>query len=228
MSTSTDAPGGRVAAPGWVGGDRLPVAPRQRRPGLAILAVVLILGGALFSAALVLRSGAKVSVVVMGADVTQGEPFEATDFRQAQIAPGGIKVIKWAQRGTLIGKTAAVDIKSGTLLNVDLTGDDPQPRAGYVISPATLKAAQMPGIRPGDRVRAVWAPPAGQTMDGAPVEASGWNGIIVDKAIVWTVSGRRADGTFDVNLVIPEGNQSKFSRYANRQDISLVKLNQAG
>ncbi len=229
MSTSTDTPAGRVATPGW-SGDRLPVAPRQRRPGLAILAVVLILGGALFSAALVLRSGAKVSVVVLAADVPQGDRFTATDFRQAQIAPGDVKVVKWSQRGDAIGKTATVFVMKGTLLNSSLLGVDPQPRDGFVIAPASLKAGQvLTALSAGDQVRVMWTPPPGQQQsvkDGAPTHAA--SGIVVDRAVVDTVSGLRPDGTILITLIIPEDRQSSFAQFATLQSIDIVKLHQAG
>lgn len=224
MSTSTDAPAGRVATPGWGGGDRLPVAPRQRRPGLAILAVVLILGGALFSAALVLRSGAKVNVVTMSQDIPRGQKLQATDFTQAAIAPGSLAVITWAQRTQLIGKTAAVDLKRGQLLSVNLVDNDPLPRTGTITAAVSLKPGQLPRLSPGEKVRVTWTPKESQSLANAPVPPH--NGIVVDEAIVVSVSALRSDGFVQLLLNIPEGRQTDFTRWAALQSLSVVELHQ--
>jgi hypothetical protein len=226
MATGTDAPAGRTATPGWAAGERLPVAPRQRRPGLVVLAVVLILGGALFSAALVLRSGQKQSVVVVTRDVPAGQRFVSADFGPAQVAPGALPVVTWPQVRQLIGKTAAADIKSGTLLNPALVGNDPLPRVNSVNAAAALKAGQLPSLVPGDLVRVLWTPQPGLSSDEAPNPPL--DGVVVNHATVYSVSGVRPDGTIVVTLVIPESKQSGFARFASRQSISLVKLHQGG
>lgn len=228
MATSTDAPPGRAGtpgAPGW-SGDRLPVAPRRRRPGLAILAVVLILGGALFSSALVLRSGAKQSVILVTRDVPQGQQFSLTDFKQVQVAPGEVQVVGWAHVRELVGKTATADVKSGTLLHLGLVGDDPQPRAGFVIASAALKAGQLPSLKPGEKVRVLWTPHEGLDMRNTPSIPR--DGFVVREATVYTVSGLRADGTVLIQLQVPEGRQTDFTRWGYLQSIAVVKLHQAG
>ncbi|MEP6696808.1 MAG: SAF domain-containing protein [Pseudonocardiales bacterium] len=223
MATSTDAPASRAATP-YGGGDRLPVAPRQRRPGLAILAVVLILGGALFSAALVVRSGAKVSVVVLRQDVQQGQRIAATDLAQQQVAPGALAVIQWTQRSQVVGKTAAVDLRAGTLLNTNLLGNDPLPRADTVNAPVSLKPGQVPPVAPGESVRVLWTPHEGQNLANAPTPPR--DGIVVDRAVVIAVSGVRSDGLVLLILNIPQGRQTDFTRWASMQSLSVVKLHQ--
>jgi hypothetical protein len=225
MATSTEAPAGRGTTPTW-GGDRLPVAPRQRRPGLAILAVVLILGGALFSAALVLRSGAKQNVVMATHDVQQGQPFVLADFKQVQVAPGDAPVIGWSRVGLLVGKTATTDVKSGTLMHVGLVGSDPLPRAGFVLANAALKAGNVPKVNPGDEVRVTWTPHEGLNTADAPQTPQ--TAIIIDTATVVAITGVRPDGTVLITLNIPERRQTDFTRWAYLQSISVIKLHQGG
>jgi hypothetical protein len=225
MATSTEAPAGRGATPTW-GGDRLPVAPRQRRPGLAILAVVLILGGGLFSAALVLRSGAKQNVVLVTHDVQQGQQFVRADFKQVQVAPGDAPVIGWSRVGLLVGKTATTDIKGGTLIHVGLVGNDPLPRAGFVLAQAALKAGNVPRLSRGDDVRVTWTPKEGLDRGDAPQIPQ--TAIIIDTATVVAVSNVRSDGTVLLTLNIPEARETDFTRWAYLQSISVVKLHQGG
>lgn len=225
MATSIDAPAGRAATPAW-SGDRLPVAPRQRRPGLAILAVVLILGGALFSAALVLRSGAKQSVIEVVNDVPEGQRFALTDLRQVQVAPGPVAVVRWSHVREVVGKTAAADIKRGTLLHPGLLGIDPLPRSGTAIVPAAFKAGQLPSLSPGDKVSVLWAPQAGSDPKEAPRYPT--TGVVVDGAIVYSVSRVHPDGTAIVQLVIPLSKVSDFARFATLQSLTLAKPYQGG
>ncbi len=224
MATSTDMPQGR-AAPAW-GGERLPVAARQRRPGLAVLAVVLILGGALISAALVLRSGAKQSVVLATQDVQQGQVFKLADFKQVQVAPGDVPVITWSHVGELVGKTASADIKNGTLMHVDLVGNDPLPRDGFVLAGASLKAGSLPHLVPGDHVRVTWTPHEGLNRTDAPQTPQ--TGIVVNAATVVAVSNVRPDGTVLITLNIPESRETDFTRWASLQSVAVVKLHQGG
>jgi hypothetical protein len=98
-------PGG----PGGPTGDRLPVPTRQRRPALAALAVVLILGGAALSGYLVLSSGQKQSVLVLAQDVPYGHEFAASDFREAQLSySSDLEPILTSQLGDLVGKAGVV------------------------------------------------------------------------------------------------------------------------
>src|SRR5688500_13092246 len=58
---------------GASGGQRLPAAPRERKPALAALAVLLILGGALTSAYLVMASGQRVAAIRIAQPVAAGQ-----------------------------------------------------------------------------------------------------------------------------------------------------------
>src|SRR5690349_24888724 len=76
----------RRAAGSVVAGDRLPVPTRQRRPRLALLALVLILGGAALAASLVLTSGRKQEYRVVAHDIALGRAPTRGAFRQLALA----------------------------------------------------------------------------------------------------------------------------------------------
>src|ERR1700678_2033634 len=64
--------GGAWPAPTAPAGRRLPSAPRERKPALAALAVVLVVGGALLAALLVVGAGHKTGAIEITQTVGQG------------------------------------------------------------------------------------------------------------------------------------------------------------
>ena len=77
---------------GASGGQRLPVSPRERRPALAALAVLLILGGALTSAYLVMASGERVSAIRIAQPVAAGQQIPMSALEEVQVGDTGIRV----------------------------------------------------------------------------------------------------------------------------------------
>src|SRR6476660_6119239 len=88
-------------------GNRLPTAPRERKPALAALAVLLILAGALATMLLVTRSGNRVDVVMMKTTLTVGQQIDANrDLTAVSVAAANnIPYILWDQRNQLTGAT---------------------------------------------------------------------------------------------------------------------------
>ena len=79
----TGAGAGRSAAPaGPSVGERLPTPPRERKPALAALAVLLILVGALGATMLVLQAGDRIEVV----KITEEIPAKVAANKQYQNA----------------------------------------------------------------------------------------------------------------------------------------------
>src|ERR671915_2342757 len=74
-------------------GQRLPVPPRERKPALAALAVLLILGGALTSAYLVMASGQRVSAIRVAQPVAAGQRIPLGALQEVQIGNTGIDYI---------------------------------------------------------------------------------------------------------------------------------------
>src|SRR6266508_3608422 len=125
MSTTTDrgTSGSQTASPnpasGWraprptggrQGGDRLPARPRERKPALAALAVLLILGGALASMSLVLRSGQTVAAIGIARPVARGERISLSAMHQVQVARTGVDYVPWEQRNQVTRYYAAVPL----------------------------------------------------------------------------------------------------------------------
>lgn len=152
-AVSNNAPLGRSAL-GASAGQRLPVPPRERKPALAALAVLLILGGALTSAYLVIQSGERVSAIQISKPVAAGQRITPDAMGEVQIGNTGIEFINWAHRQRVAGTTADVQLVPGTLLtNAMLRQGNNQP-TGRIVVGLALKAGQLPvdGVQPGARV----------------------------------------------------------------------------
>ncbi len=186
MTQTTDSVwtrGGRPAQTPGAGPvqERIPVPTRQRRPALAALALVLVLGGAALSGFLVLNSGQKLSVLVLSRQVDYGHVFGNSDFREEQLsATGGVKPVLFSQLGQLLsgGYRATTRIPAGSVLTYGMvTRQLPIPGNNYTEFGVTVPEGQYPagGLAEGDVVKVLYTPPsdkgvpAGGVKNGAPL-----------------------------------------------------------
>src|SRR5918999_2521500 len=192
------APAGSAAISGNSGltsgpGQRLPVPPRERKPALAALAVLLILGGALTSAYLVMASGQRVSAIQITENVAAGQVIPASALEEVQIGNTGIAFLSWAERGKVSQARAAVPLVPGTLLtNQMMTDAQADATAGRVTLGLALKPGQLPSaeLRRGDHV-AVYAV-------GAPDSGVTGGALLANDAIVQDVR-EAGEGTLESN-----------------------------
>lgn len=153
----------RTAGAGPVlNGDRLPVPARQRRPMLAVLALVLILGGAALAASLVLTSGKKQEFLLVNKDIALGETLTRNDFRQQALAATSSSVfapVPVADFGRVEGKKATSALKKGSLLTEGTFGDAVTPAKGLVQISLNVPEGQYPAtLVPGDVVKVLYTP----------------------------------------------------------------------
>jgi len=91
---------GQWAEPTMPAGRRPPSAPRERKPALAVLAVILIVGGALAAGILVIKTGHRVGAVEVTQAVAQGEQIPANAIAEVQIAAdSGVRYVSWQYAG---------------------------------------------------------------------------------------------------------------------------------
>ena len=132
---------------------RSPLPTRQRRPGLAAVGLIVVLGmGAVFGW-LYTTAGEKTPVVVMAREVPVGQVIERADLSTVDVA-GSVTAIAGANLTSAVGQRAAVGLIPGTLLQRGmLTSGDPIP-TGQVQVGVALKAGQLPadGVTAGDKV----------------------------------------------------------------------------
>jgi hypothetical protein len=173
-------------------GQRLPVPPRERKPALAALAVLLILGGALTSAYLVMASGQRVSAIRVAQPVAAGQQIPPEALQEVQIGNTGIDFISWSERGRVTQAYAAVPLVRGALLTNQMVTKDVAATQGRVTLGLSLKPGQLPSqpLANGDHV-AVYAVGA---------EGSGVAGgtLLANDAIVQDVR-KIGEGTLESN-----------------------------
>lgn len=160
------------------GGDRLPVPTRQRRPMLAVLAVVLILGGAAIAATLVLTSGQKQQYLLLSKNVAVGQTLTRDDFFQQPLAATNsavfapVPVEEFASR--VNGKKARVPLTKGSLLTEGTFGDEVSPPVGLTDVSLVVPAGAAPtDLAAGDVVKILYTPRTSQGSGGDSGSGSG-------------------------------------------------------
>ncbi|HEY1917994.1 MAG TPA: hypothetical protein VGH27_20670 [Streptosporangiaceae bacterium] len=135
-------------------GRRLPSAPRERKPALAALAVVLIVGGALVAALLVIQSGHKTGAIEITQTVGQGQQLSTSAMQEVQVTSGiGVDYVPWDQASQVTRYYAANTIPAGTLLTPAMTVASNDLAAGRTQLGLAVKDGQLPdGLQVGDHI----------------------------------------------------------------------------
>lgn len=147
---------GRRRSGASANGNRLPAPVKERRPALAALAVLLIVGGALAGGLVVLRTGQKSAYLVVARTVEAGDRITARDLASTELAGGsGASGIAASSRNQIIGQFATTRVYAHTLASRAMFTKDPSVQEGYVVIGAVLTASQRPADPPsrGDVVR---------------------------------------------------------------------------
>ncbi|MGH4032468.1 hypothetical protein ACQB60_26415 [Actinomycetota bacterium Odt1-20B] len=239
----TGAGSGRSATPaqGAVG-ERLPAPPRERKPALAALAVLLILIGALGATMLVLRAGDRVEVVKVIKEIPAGESVKkGVNVDSVMVADGtGINYVKWSQVGALAKLKATNTIPKGAVAVGEMFSDKGGIPAGKAAVGLSLKEGQFPaGLKVGDTVAAyhVGANSSGNSGNsGGKGGASGGSSAagepIVAKARVNTVGGSDgstvSSGNLSITLLVDEADAGALTSAAAANEVSVVYVTPAG
>lgn len=133
---------------------RLPSAPRERKPALAALAVVLIVGGALLAAVLVAGASHKTGAVEVSRAVGQGQRIPLGSLQEVQITSGtGIDYVPWNEASQVARAYAATMLPPGTLLTPQMTTSTSNLANGMTVVGLALKDGELPdGLQAGDHV----------------------------------------------------------------------------
>lgn len=158
------APASRTGMPpsGSPGPVRPPTAPRERKPALAALALLLIAAGVLASVYLQTQAGNRVGVIELTQRVSQGQQITSADITEAMVAQDKtINYVTWAQRDLLTKYTAQTELVAGTLLIGQMLTTAPTANSADATIAVTLKAGQFPpSVVVGDTVNAYYVGPA--------------------------------------------------------------------
>ncbi|MGW7007653.1 hypothetical protein ACWGCW_33830 [Streptomyces sp. NPDC054933] len=237
----TAAGGGanRAVAAAPAGGERLPVAPRERKPALAALAALLILVGALGATVLVLRAGNKTEAIKITQRVAAGQPIPASAMVEVDVASGtGVNYVQWAQRNALSDYRAATDILPNTPLVGEMLTQDKGLAGGKVIVGLSLKDGQYPAsLAAGDNVAAYRVntdgskPSSNGTAGGAGSAGTGGSGAASSNLITTNAKVQSAtppsgntigSGDLPVTLVVDKGDAAALTQAASAGQVALV------
>lgn len=137
-------------------GESRPSPPRRRRPGMAALAVLLVVGGAALAGLLALRLDSREPVIVLATDVPAGTEITADLLRTTPVAGDDTLLVPEDQVADVLGTYARVTLSRGQLLDTSMLTRDQPIGAGAVRVGAPLTSGRVPpDLRSGDQVRLV-------------------------------------------------------------------------
>ncbi|MFF5211451.1 hypothetical protein [Streptosporangium sp. NPDC000396] len=194
--------------------------PRERKPALAALAVLLILGGALATTLLVLRSGDRISAIGITQQVGAGQPITEAVMREVQIADTGIGYVAWADRARVAQNFARVTLIPGTLLIRDMVvSSSKELGPGKAIVGLSLKPGQMPlTLAEGDRVQVIYVPGRG---GGATAQGR----TLAQSALVHKVGAPGRNGsTGQVAIIVDTTLSPTIAAYSSTGEVALAEL----
>ncbi|MBC2907192.1 hypothetical protein [Streptomyces cupreus] len=231
----TGAGAGRSAAPAQPSvGDRLPTPPRERKPALAALAVLLILVGALGATMLVLQAGDREEVVQVTDTIQAGESVGDNVTSVLVAKDDSINYVLWEQLETLKTLKAKSTIYEGTVVIGDMFAEQVGVTEGKATVGLSLKAGQYPtGIKAGDIVAAYRVGSTTGSSDsdsdtsGGSASTGGSNSLIVDQATVTSVPGGNGDDlvgstNLAVTLTVDADEAAPLAQAASNGEVALV------
>jgi hypothetical protein len=182
-------------------GRRLPSAPRERKPALAALAVLLVVGGALAAALLVTDAGHKTGAIEISQAIGQGQRIPLSAMQEVQITSGtGIDYVPWDEASQVARSYAANTIPQGTLLTPQMTAAASDLAGGRTVIGLALKDGELPdGLQVGDHVDIF------ETSDNSGLCPRPVNNVLSTDAIVLAVthpSSTASEAVADVQVAV--------------------------
>jgi hypothetical protein len=180
----------RRGQPAQDSGPRRPTAPgrrrppqvaRERKPALAALALLLIVGGALGAAYPVLQNAHRVAAIEVTQQLGAGEQIPAGALQEVQIAvSGGVAYVPWSEAGQVSRFYAATAIPPGSLLTSSMVARVNGLANGKSVVGLALKDGQLPdGLQPGDHVDLYQVSDASQSCPGTPGSLLASNAVVL-------------------------------------------------
>jgi hypothetical protein len=220
---------GSWAEPTAPGGRRMPSAPRERKPALAALAVLLVALGAVAAGYLVISAGHRVGAVEITAEVGQGQQIPASAIKEVQInADSDVHYVAWQFANRVTGVFAAVQIPAGTLLTPSMTTATSNLTAGKVEVGLSLKPGQAPtNLLIGQTVQAFPVGTGSGCAGGTNGTASGTTTApgesITTGTIVSVIGTTSTNGsTAAVTLAVPAADAGVLACYASAGDVAIA------
>lgn len=195
---------------------------RQKRPGYAVIAIVLIVGLGALGAYFYTKAGQKTPVVVVTKYVAAGHRIERSDLSTVNVA-GGVTAIGGSNLNSVVGEVAAVGLLPGTLLQrAMVTSTNPLPSGSSLVG-VELKPGQLPagGINDGAKVQVLQLPNKNSTSASAPQNAT----VLATSATVYqSASDPSQTGGTLVTLIVPSDNAPAIAAASSSGLVALVQV----
>jgi hypothetical protein len=161
---------------------KLPGASRERKPALAALAVLLILGGALAVGYVMLQGAKRVAAIEITQQVGQGQQIPLSAMQEVQVAANsGVPYVPWAEAGQVSRNFAATTILKGTLLTSTMVAATNPEVSGRATMGLALKDGQLPaGLAAGDHIDIYEVSDATEACPGQPGSLLSGDAIVLD------------------------------------------------
>ncbi|MGW0910901.1 hypothetical protein ACWD1Z_03995 [Streptomyces sp. NPDC002784] len=232
----TGAGAGRSAAPAQPSvGDRLPTPPRERKPALAALAVLLILVGALGATMLVLQAGDRIEVVKVTKEIPAGGSVTDDNVTSVMVAEDeSIHYVEWHLLDGLKKLKAVHTIPAGVVPVGEMFSEQVGVTEGKATVGLSLKAGQYPtGLKAGDTVAAYrvgttsGSNSSSNEEDSGAAAGGGSDTLIVDQATVTSVPGAGGDdivasSNLAVTLTVDADKAALLAQAASNNEVALV------
>jgi hypothetical protein len=210
--------------PTAVSGRRLPSAPRERKPLLVVLALLLIVLGAGGAGLLVQKMNNKVGAIEVSQNVNEGNPITASDLTEVMVpSDSGFNYVTWNSVSAVTNPayTAAINIPAGTLLTQQMVAKNNNLVNGRDKIGLSLKDGQFPNdVAIGETVEIY------STADQTPPSCSGASRVLAPSATVLGVSTPSGDtGVTDVELAIEPQYADAVVCFTANNDAGLAVLN---
>lgn len=185
---------------------------------------VLVVAGALGTAALVSGASDRVDVLAVASDVRAGEQITADDVRVAAVAEDpALQPIPAAEKDAVIGKRAGADLAAGTLLTQGQLSGGSGLRAGESMVAVEAKRGMAPleALTPGSTVQIVATPGKDGTASSSSAASEAKAGSEVEARVV-RVGRPDASGSAVVQVAVSSTDASQVAAQAATGKAALV------
>jgi hypothetical protein len=184
---------------------------------------MLVVGSALVFATIWARAGSETRVLVLTRSVDAGHVLTSSDLHSANVSTGqGVATVLATSESSVVGRTTAVPLTAGSLLNAGALGSGRELRSGEAMVGLALKPGTFPSsLVPGDHVRVVDTTAATSTSGtAAPARTSSGGATGVVMAIEADASA--ADGSAVVSLRVDDEDADGVAQLGSAEHASLV------
>nr|WP_122788289.1 SAF domain-containing protein [Cutibacterium modestum] len=198
------------------------VKPR-RRPVFVAAGIAIVVVGALLIAQLIHAGQTENRVLEVRSDVGRGEVIRDTDLVAVTVGQvGNVSTVPADQLDALVGKRAAVDLRSGSLLPAGAIGAaDTVPAPGKSLVGLKLAPGQVPigDLTAGAKLRLIQTSAlngSATATDAANTNSQSWDATMA-------ASTKGTDQVTLVNVEVKSGEAARIAQLTSQGRIAVVK-----